>query len=461
VSDVVKITELPQLRTFIHPGRHPGRLGDHARLLPSGLATALPFVPEDGSAPDNASMPLSAMPPDPGKPERAQVIIVGAGPAGLTIGNVLRAVGLDCVVLETETREFIEQRPRAGVLEEQVVRGLERRGLATNLISRAHREAVCEFRFGGHRHRFDFGELTGQHHWVYPQPQLVSDLVHEYADVRDGKIKFGLQDVELHDLNTDRPGVSYTEPETGQSRMITCDFVAGCDGSRGVTRAALPETARISRLDYGIGWLALLAEAPPSNDCATFGLHLNGFAGHMSRTPEVTRYYVECSPGDDPEAWSHERIWSELQLRLAATDTKPLTEGRLIEKRVLDMHNYVVEPMASGRLFLAGDAAHLTAPIAAKGMNLALHDAFLLGDALVDVLTRGEDSGLNDYSRTCLRRVWDYQDFSRSLSEIFHGPSSGDTYLAGITAARIRRLFTSPLAATAFAEQFLGTATAH
>jgi p-hydroxybenzoate 3-monooxygenase len=178
----------------------------------------------------------------------------------------------------------------------------------------------------------------------------------------------------------------------------------------------------------------------------------------MSRSSQVTRYYLQCPPGDDPETWSADRVWSELQLRLAATGADPLTEGRLIEKRVLDMHNYVVAPMSYGRLFLAGDAAHLTAPVAAKGMNLALHDAFLLGDALVDVLTRGEECGLKNYSETCLRRVWDYQDFSRSLSEIFHGPSSGDPYLAGTAAARIRRLFTSPVAATAFAEQYLGTA---
>ncbi len=389
--------------------------------------------------------------------ECSSVVIVGAGPAGLTVGNVLRAGGIDCTVLEVGSREFIEGRPRAGVLEERVVRGLERRGLAAGLLLGAQRQAVCEFRFGDQRHRFDFGKLTSQHHWVYPQPQLVTDLVREYADVREGKIRFGVRDVELHDLDMNRPGVSYADPETGQRRMLTCDFVVGCDGARGVTRAALAETATVSHLDYGIGWLALLAEAPPSNDCATFGLHQNGFAGHMSRSPEVTRYYLECQPGDDPEAWSHDRIWSELQLRLAATGADSLTEGRLLEKRVLDMHNYVVEPMQFGRLFLAGDAAHLTAPIAAKGMNLALHDAFLLGDALVDALARDEENGLKSYSATCLRRVWDYQDFSRSLSEIFHGASSSDPYLVGITAARRRRLFTSPTAAAAFAEQFLGT----
>ncbi|KOG38657.1 4-hydroxybenzoate 3-monooxygenase [Streptomyces resistomycificus] len=398
---------------------------------------------------------------DSGAPQRFPVVVVGAGPAGLTVGNVLRAAGVDCLVLETETREFIERRPRAGVIEEWAVRGLQQRGLAETLLERAQLHSECEFRFGGERFRFSYAELTDTHHFIYPQQFLVTDLVREYVDVRGGEARFAVRDVRLHDLDSARPSVSYVSAETGEREIVECDFVAGCDGGRGVTRTALPGQARISRHDYGVGWLALLAEAPPSNDCVVFGIHPNGFAGHMARSPEVTRYYLECPPGDDPENWSHERVWSELRLRLAATGTGPLTEGRLIEKRVLDMHNYVVEPMVFGRLFLAGDAAHLTAPIAAKGMNLALHDAFLLGDALVGYLTGGDESGLDGYSETCLRRVWDYQEFSQWLSEVYHGTSSGDAYRAGTTFARLRRLFTSPRAAAAFAEQYLGTASGY
>jgi p-hydroxybenzoate 3-monooxygenase len=393
--------------------------------------------------------------------QRFPVVVVGAGPAGLTLGNILRAASVDCLVLETETREFIEQRPRAGVLEEWAVRGLEQRGLADTLLERAQLHTDCEFRFAGERFRFSYGELTGRHHFIYPQPLLVTDLVREYADARGGAIRFGVRDVQLHDLDTDEPSVSYVDAGTGRHEVVRCDFVAGCDGARGVTRTALPAHARIARHDYGTGWLALLAEAPPSNDCVVFGIHPNGFAGHMARSPEVTRYYLECPPGDDPENWSHERVWSELRQRLAATDTGPLIEGRLIEKRVLDMHSHVVEPMVFGRLFLAGDAAHLTAPIAAKGMNLALHDAFLLGEALAAYLTDGEESGLDGYSEACLRRVWDYQEFSQWLSEVYHGTSSGDAYRAGTAFARLRRLFTSPAAAAAFAEQYLGTAPAY
>ena len=391
--------------------------------------------------------------------QRTRVVVVGAGPAGLTVGNILRAASVECVVLETESRAFIERRPRAGVVEEWAVRGLQRRGLADNLLARAQRHTVCEFRFGGERYRFPYGDLTGGQHWVYPQPLLVTDLVREYVDVRGGDARFSVRDVELHDLETARPQVSYTCPTTGRRQVLHCDFVVGADGARGVSRAALPAGhARIARHDYGIGWLALLAEAPPSSDCVLFGVHENGFAGHMARSPEVTRYYLQCPPGDDPGNWSHDRVWSELHQRLAGAGAPPLTEGRLIEKRVLDMHDYVVEPMTYGRLFLAGDSAHLVAPIAAKGLNLALHDAFLLGDALVAYLDGGDGSGLDGYSAACLRRVWDYQEFSQWLSEVYHGTAAGDPVRAGTSLARLRRLFTSPAAAAAFAEQYLGTA---
>ncbi|MGY0489588.1 4-hydroxybenzoate 3-monooxygenase [Streptomyces sp. WG-D5] len=390
--------------------------------------------------------------------QRTSVVIVGAGPAGLTVATVLRDAGVDCVVLECETRTFIERRPRAGVIEEWAVRALDRRGLAANLLGRAERHTACEFRFEGERHRFRYTELTGHHHFVYPQPLLVTDLVREYADVRGGDIRFAVEDVRLHDLETESPSVSYTCGETGQRHVLRCAFVAGCDGARGVTRDALPaDRVRVARHDYGIGWLALLAEAPPSADCVLFGMHAEGFAGQMPRSPDVTRYYLQCPPGDDPEAWSHERVWTQLRRRLGAAGAAPLVEGELIEKRVLDMHDYVTEPMTYGRLFLAGDAAHLVAPIAAKGLNLALHDAFLLADALVKGQA-GDRRGLEEYGAACLRRVWDYQEFSQWLSEVYHGASFGDPFRTGTTLARLRRLFTSGAAATAFAEQYLGAA---
>ncbi|WP_394428393.1 4-hydroxybenzoate 3-monooxygenase [Streptomyces sp. SGAir0957] len=393
--------------------------------------------------------------------EHVPAVIVGAGPAGLTVGNILRAAGIDCVVLECETRAFIERRPRAGVIEEWAVRALDRRGLAANLLARAERHTACEFRFEGERHPFSYGELTGSHHFVYPQPLLVTDLVREYADVRGGDIRFAARDVRPHDIDTDHPSVAYTCPDTGRRTVLRCDVVAGCDGARGASRGALPAgRVRVARHDYGIGWLALLAQAPPSADRVLFGMHPDGFAGQMPRGPEMTRYYLQCPPGDDPDRWSDERVWDQLHRRLAADGAAPLVEGPLIEKRVLDMHDYVVEPMRHGRLFLAGDAAHLVAPIAAKGMNLALHDAFRLGDALTARFHGRPDADdlLEGYSRSCLRRVWDYQEFSQWLSELYHGTATGDPFRTGTTLARLRRLFTSRHAAAAFAEQYLGTA---
>ncbi|MEU3922999.1 4-hydroxybenzoate 3-monooxygenase [Streptomyces sp. NPDC029004] len=389
--------------------------------------------------------------------QRTRVVVVGAGPAGLTVANILRAASVDCVLLETESREFIEQRPRAGFIEEWAVRALERRGLADRLLEQAQAHGECEFRFAGRRHRFRYGELSGHRHFVYPQQLLVTDLVRSYADEAGGDIRFGVRDVELHAIDSDRPSVTYTDPDTGERLRIDCDVVAGCDGARGVTRGCVPpERATVARHDYGIGWLALLAEAPPSSDCVVFGVHPRGFAAHMARSPQVTRYYLQCLPGDDPENWPHERVWSELHNRLSADGAGPLTEGLLIEKRVLDMHNYVVEPMAYGRLYLAGDSAHLAAPIAAKGMNLALNDALLLGDALVAYCHKGDDRALRGYSEACLRRVWQYQEFSGWLSEVLHAASSGDRFRAGSAAARLRRILGSPAAAAAFAELYIG-----
>jgi p-hydroxybenzoate 3-monooxygenase len=406
----------------------------------------------------NERVITSSPTPVPPSEQRLPVVIVGAGPAGLTLANVLRAASVDCVVLEAESREFIEQRPRAGFIEEWAVRALERHGLAGRLLERAPTHSECEFRIDGERHRFGYTEVSGHHHFVYPQPLLVTDLVREYADVKGGAIRFGVRDVELHDVDTAHPSVSYTDPVSGERLRIACDVVAGCDGARGVTRALLPpERAHVARLDYGIGWLALLAEAPASSDCVVFGVHPRGFAAHMARSPQVTRYYLECPPGDDPDNWPHERVWSELHERLSVAGAPPLTEGQLIEKRVLDMHNYVVQPMTFGRLFLAGDAAHLVAPIAAKGMNLALHDALLLADALVAYYRTGDVSGLRGYSAACLRRVWEYQEFSEWFAELLHGPSSGDPFRAGNATARLRRLLDSPAAAASFAESYIGS----
>jgi len=386
---------------------------------------------------------------------RTAVVVVGAGPAGLTLANLLRHAGIGCVLLEEQSRAFIEQRPRAGFIEEWAVRGLEERGLGEQLVAKAPRHEKFEFRFAGHRHVFRYGDITGQRHFVYPQQLLVTDLVAQYTDA-GGESVFEVGDVRLHDLTSDSPAVTFRTAD-GEHR-IDCDFVAGCDGARGVSQGCLPAESTVkAHHDYGIGWLALLAEAPPSADGVLFGIHPHGFGAHMARTPTVTRFYLQTAAGETEADWPDERVWQQLQARLAVPDG-PITEGRLVEKRILDMHNYVVEPMSHGRLHLAGESAHLVAPIAAKGMNLALHDAFLLAEAIQAHYT-GDPSRLAGYSDACLPLVWQYQEFSLWLSDIFHqtAATAENPFLARIAEARMRRLLGSPAAAAAFAELYIGS----
>ncbi|RSM37127.1 4-hydroxybenzoate 3-monooxygenase [Amycolatopsis balhimycina DSM 5908] len=384
---------------------------------------------------------------------RTAVAVLGAGPAGLTVANLLRRAGIGCVLLERESRAFIEQRPRAGFIEEWAVRGLERRGLGEQLVAKAPRHEKFEFRFAGRRHVFRYGDVTGQRHFVYPQQLLVTDLVAQYTGA-GGEAVFGVSDVRLHDLTSDSPAVTFRAG--GDEHRLDCDFVAGCDGARGVSSTYLPESAVRAHHDYGIGWLALLAEAPPSADGVLFGIHPRGFAAHMARTPAVTRFYLQTAPGETEADWPDERVWRELHARLTVPGGE-IIEGTLVEKRILDMHNYVVEPMSHGRLHLAGESAHLVAPIAAKGMNLALHDAFLLTDALAAYYA-DDPAPLAGYSAACLPLVWQYQEFSLWLSDIFHHTAAGteNPFLARIAEARMRRLLGSPAAAAAFAELYIG-----
>jgi p-hydroxybenzoate 3-monooxygenase len=383
---------------------------------------------------------------------RTQVAIVGAGPAGLTVANLLRDAGIGCVLLEERSRSFIEQRPRAGFIEEWAVRALERHGLADGLLRKAQTQDSFEFRVEGARHVVPYGALSGHRHFVYPQQHLVADLVASYAG-RGGDVRFEVGDVRLHDLETARPAVTYDG-----THRIECDFVAGCDGARGVTRTHLAAAGRLfASHDYGIGWLALLAETPPSGPGVIFGIHPRGFAAHMARTPEITRFYLQCPPGDREENWPQERVHEELRRRLTIPGGE-IRLGPLVERRVLEMRNYVVEPMSYGRLHLAGESAHLVAPIAAKGMNLALNDAFLLADAIAAHYA-GDETRLRGYSDACLRRVWQYQEFSLWLSEIFHGYGEGspaNLFHTRLAQARLRRLLNSTTAARAFADLYIG-----
>ncbi|MBB5959324.1 p-hydroxybenzoate 3-monooxygenase [Saccharothrix tamanrassetensis] len=381
--------------------------------------------------------------------------IVGAGPAGLTLGNLLQQAGVPCVVLERGTREYIETRPRAGVIEHRAVQMLTRHGLADRLLREADRHGVCEFRVNGQAHEVDYSSLyDGQTHYVYPQQEVVRDLVGAFVD-GGGDVRFGVSDVELHDIEGPAPALTWTSPD-GTAERLDCSFIGGADGFHGVTRRSIPAGAiQEFSHQHGIEWLSILAEAPPSTHKVIYALHPDGFAGHMLRSATVSRYYLQVPVDDTVDNWPDERVWAELHKRFALRDSDwSLTEGRIIEKRILDMRSHVVEPMNHGNLFLLGDAAHIITPVGAKGMNLALHDAEVLAAALTEYHRTGDDSGLRSYSEVCLRRVWRAQEFSQWMVFMLH--RSPEPFLSRLGQARLEHLIGSGASAGYFAQNYVG-----
>ncbi|GAA1345759.1 4-hydroxybenzoate 3-monooxygenase [Catellatospora bangladeshensis] len=381
--------------------------------------------------------------------------IVGAGPAGLTLGNLLGQAGIPCVVLERGTREHIENRPRAGVIEHRAVQMLARHGLADRLLREADRHGACEFRVDGRAHEVDYSSLyDGQTHYVYPQQEVVKDLVGAYT-AAGGDIRFGVTDVAVHGVDTPCPSLTWTSAD-GRAQRLECSFIAGADGFHGVTRRSIPAGAvQEFSHQHGIEWLSILAEAPPSTHKVIYALHPDGFAGHMLRSPTVSRYYLQVPVGESVDAWPDERVWAELRKRLALRDSDwSLTEGRIVEKRILDMRSHVVEPMNHGRLYLLGDAAHIITPVGAKGMNLALHDAEVLAAALTAHHRSGDDSGLRSYSDVCLRRVWRAQEFSQWMVFMIH--RSPEPFLSRLGQARLEHLIASRSSAGYFAQNYVG-----
>lgn len=392
-------------------------------------------------------------------PSETAVGIIGAGPAGLMLANLLQQAGVPCVILERASRSYVEQRARAGLLEHRSVALLARHGLADRLLATAERHGTCELRVEGRRHRIPYSDLCGgKTHYVYPQQEVVKDLIAAFLR-GGGHLVFEAADVAIADLDSPRPGLVWSDP-AGQEHRIRCDFVAGCDGAHGVSRRSLLAGAatEISH-HHGIGWLGILAAAPPSTECIIYAVHEEGFAGHMLRSPTVSRYYLQIPLTDRVEDWPDERIWAALHRRLAVRDGDwRLTEGPILDKSVLEMRSRVIEPMQSGRLFLAGDAAHTITPIGAKGMNLALHDSEVLAAALTARYRDGSDAGLAAYSGTCLHRVWRAQEFSHWFTSVLHtsGDGSAPDFHGRLAQARRTQLLTSPSCAAWFAESYIG-----
>jgi p-hydroxybenzoate 3-monooxygenase len=384
---------------------------------------------------------------------RTQVGIVGAGPAGLLLGHLLHLEGVDSVVLEDRSREHVEQRIRAGVLEHGTVDLLVDAGVGERLRHEGMVHEGIELRFAGRGHRIPLTELTGKSITIYGQQEVVKDLIRARVDA-DLPLLFEVGDVSLYDLESEQPSIRFRHE--GEERELRCDVVAGCDGFHGISRDAIPEgeLAVFSR-EYPFGWLGILAAVAPSSEELIYCYSERGFALHSMRSPELTRLYLQCAPDEELEAWPDGRIWEELRERFALAGWT-LGEGPIVEKGVTGMRSFVVEPMRYGRLYLAGDAAHIVPPTGAKGLNLAAADVRVLADALAHWYRTGDMSMLDAYSDTCLRRVWRAEHFSWWMTSMLHRFEGDDPFDVKLQLSQLRYLTTSQAAATSLAENYVG-----
>ncbi len=349
---------------------------------------------------------------------RTPVGIVGGGPAGLLLSHLLARRGIESVVVDHRTRLEIEQTVRAGILERDSVRMLVESGVSDRVLREGHEHQGIELRFGGVGHRIDFQELVGESVWLYPQTDVFLDLAD--ARARDGgDVRFGVTEVAVRDVTGDRPVIAYTDDD-GARHEISCDYLVGADGSRSLCRHQIPEDQRRQYFrEYPFAWFGILAEAPQSAPELIYAHSERGFALISQRTETVQRMYFQCDPSEDVAAWSDDRIWSELQTRVAG-DGFSLREGAVIDKTVLAFRSFVCEPMRHGSMLLAGDAAHTVPPTGAKGLNLALADVRVLADVLERSIAHQDKSVLDDYTPLALERVWRAQHFSYWMTTMLH-----------------------------------------
>jgi p-hydroxybenzoate 3-monooxygenase len=385
---------------------------------------------------------------------RTQVGIVGAGPAGLLLSHLLHLQGIDSVVIDSRSRETIEATIRAGVLERGTVKLLGDIGAG----ARMHREGFVhhgfEMRFGGRGHRIDLQALTGDSIMVYPQHEVLKDLIALRLQT-GGDLRFGVDAAAVHDVDGPAPRMTFTDAN-GTVQSLTCDWIAGCDGFHGICRRAIPEADRreFHRV-YPFGWFGILAEAPTSSDELIYARHERGFALISTRTPSVQRMYFQCPPEERAEDWSEDQIWAELQTRVAG-DGFRLHEGRIFQRGVIPMRSFVCEPLRHGRLLLAGDAAHVVPPTGAKGLNLAAADVFVLARALAARLA-GQGSDLIDgYSATALQRVWRAQHFSWWMTSMLHRADGASAFDDRRQLAELGLITGTPDGARLLAENYVG-----
>ena len=385
--------------------------------------------------------------------ERTEVAIIGAGPAGLLLGHLLHLAGIENVVIEARSRPYVENRIRAGVLEHHVVDVLQQTGLGGRMRREGLPHAGTRFLFGGALHRIDFQALVGHSVMVYGQHEVVRDLI-AARQATGAPLLFDCADVAVEGYEAGNPAVRYVQD--GQARTLACDLIAGCDGFHGVCRPSLPPEAwRGFDRAYPFGWLGILAEAPPSSDELVYANHERGFALLSMRSPTVQRMYLQCAPDEDVEAWSDDRVWSELSRRLACEEVT-LQTGRVFQKSVTPMRSFVTEPMQCGRLFLAGDAAHIVPPTGAKGMNSAIADVLLLSRAIERWVRTGDDADLAGYSAAALRRIWKVQRFSWWMTTLFHRFDGASDFDRRVQLAELDYVVGSRDASAALAENYVG-----
>jgi p-hydroxybenzoate 3-monooxygenase len=385
---------------------------------------------------------------------RTQVGIVGAGPAGLVLSHLLHQSGIESVILEDRAREYVEQRVRAGVLEQGTVDLLHSLGLGDRLDREGIVHHGLELRFRHHGHRIALSDLTGGRAiTIYGQQEVVKDLIN--ARIDSGQpLLFEVDDVSLHGIDSDEPSIGFHHE--GRDQELECDVIAGCDGFHGVSRPSIPEGAiRVYDHVYPFGWLGILARVPPSSEELIYANHERGFALHSLRSPELSRLYIQCDPGDDIANWADERIWEEMHTRFEG-DGFTLNEGPIIEKGITPMRSFVVEPMQYGRLYLAGDAAHIVPPTGAKGLNLAVADVKVLAAALVEWFRSGDRSLLEAYSATCLKRVWRVQHFSWWMTSMLHRLAGTNGFEEHLQLAQLDYVCNSEAAARTLAENYVG-----
>ncbi|MEL7037605.1 MAG: 4-hydroxybenzoate 3-monooxygenase [Cyanobacteria bacterium J06592_8] len=391
---------------------------------------------------------------------KTSVCILGSGPAGIVLGNILLRNGIDCIVIDKYNREEIYARGRAGVIESTTVELLQKNNLADTLIKNAYTHGSCEFRYPDKSLTFEYGDLSGGDvHYVYPQSDLNDDLIQKYINI-GGKIYFHYEGKKIIQTD-DKVEIECYDLDSQKTVTIQADFVAGCDGYHGLARQSVPsEAVEIYSKQYNYRWLAILAYAPPSAKHTLYGVHPDGFAAHMLRNNKVSRYYLQIPVGDTLEDWSDERIWTNLRQRLAR-EGYPLNEGKIFQKRIMELRNYVMEPMRYQRLLLAGDAAHIITPMGGKGLNLAVQDAGVLAETLISYYLENHDlSYLNRYSEIRLPYIWRAQEFSYSLLTMLHSPEGEDLedvrFRRKLSESKLSQLTTSSTFAKNFARNYVG-----